>query len=104
MKLEITRKIEQKETVDIELPYYYKHDLLLDEADVVIYGKVEETRCTSIKISRNYDRYRHGKEFELTLADIPASASGCFMTDKYKSSGAEYLAAKAKLLAATEAA
>lgn len=102
MKLEITRKIEQKETVEIDLPYYYIHDLMLDEADVIIYGKVEEKRCTSIIIGHSYGS--HNNEFELSIEDRPASAYGSYMTDEYKSSEAEYLAAKAKLLAAAEAA
>lgn len=102
MKLEITRKVEHKETVEIDLPYYFKHDLMLDEADVVIYGKVEEKRCTSIKISHGYGS--HSNEFELSIEDRPASAYGCYMTDEYKSTETEYLAAREKLLAAAEAA
>lgn len=102
MKLEITRKAECKETVEIELPYYYKHDLMLDEADVVIYGKVEEKRCTTIKVSYGYSS--RSTEFELSIEDRQAAAYGCYMADEYKSSEAEYLAAKAKLLAAAEAA
>lgn len=102
MKLEIIRKIEQKETIEIDLPYYFKHNLGLDEADVVIYGKVDENRCANIKIGYGYGSHSH--EFELSIEDRPASAYGCYMTDDYKSSEAEYLAAKAKLLSAAESA
>lgn len=100
MKLEITRKIEQKETIEIDLPYYYKHDLMLDEADVVIYGKVEEARCTTIRIGHSYRS--DSNEFELSVEDRPASAYGCYMTDEFKSSEDEYLGAKAELLAAAQ--
>ncbi len=100
MKLEITRKVEHKETVEIDLPYYFKHDLMLDDEDVVIYGKVEEKQCTTIKVSYGSRR----NEFELNIENWPASAYGGYMTDEYKSTEAEYLAAKAKLLAAAEAA
>lgn len=100
MKMEITRRVVQKETVDIDLPYYYKHDLELDEADIVIYGKVEEKRCTKITITSNRD----GDQFELEFEQYPASYYGAFMEDEYKSSEAEYLEAKAKLLKAAESA
>jgi len=97
MKLEITRKVEQKEIVEIELPYYYKHDLMLDEVDVVIYGKVEENKCTAIQISQGREL-----EFELSVERRPAAQYGCYMADEYKSNEAEYLAAKVKLLAAAQ--
>lgn len=100
MKLKITKQIEQTEVVDIELPYYYKHDLLLDYADVVIYGKIEENKCTHIKIDRGRDEL----VFELSTQSKPAAQYGCYITDEYKSSEAEYLAAKVKLLAAASAA
>ena len=100
MKLEITRTTKQKEMVEIELPYYYKHDLMIEEADVVTYGKVEESRCTSIKITHNYGSY--SQAFDLSIEDMPAAAYGSYMTDEYKGDEAEYLAAKAKLMKAAE--
>jgi len=102
MKLEITRKVEQKEMIEIEFPYYYKHDLMLDDADSVIYGKVEDRRQTRIQIG--YDYRSKERSFQLEINDIPAAALACYMTDEHKSSEAEYLAAKAKLRAAAEAA
>jgi hypothetical protein len=98
MKFEITRMVEHKETVEVDLPFYYKHDLMLDEADVVIYGKVEEKQCTTIKISHRYSNLSN--EFELSIENRPASAYGCYITDEYKSNEVEFLAAKTKLLAA----
>lgn len=102
MKLEITRNIEHKETIEIEFPYYYKHDLMLDDADSVIYGKIEEKRQTTIHVG--YDYRSKERSFELEMQDIPAAVLSCYMTDKHKSSEYEYLDAKAKLLAAAEAA
>ncbi len=96
MKLEITRKIETKETIEIELPYYYKHDLMLDSDDSVIYGKVEEKKHTAIHVSR------WGKCFDLEVEERNAASFACYMTDEYKGCEAEYLAAKAKLLAAAQ--
>ena len=101
MKLEITRKIEQRETIEIELPYYYKHDLLLDDTDSVIYGKIEEKQCTKIRV---HDNYQGSVSFELEVEKIGAASAACYMTDEYKSNEAEYLDAKAKLLLAAQAA
>jgi len=99
MKLEIPRKIEQKETIEIEFPYYYKNDLLLDDVDSVIYGKIEEKRHTTIQVRNNY---QGGRSFELEVEARGAASVACYMTDEYKSDEGEYLAAKAKLLAAAQ--
>jgi hypothetical protein len=40
MNVEITKVTETKETIDVALPFYYKHDLQLDTSDAVIYGKI----------------------------------------------------------------
>jgi len=95
MRLEITRKVEQRETIEIEFPYYYKHDLMGDESDSVIYGKIEERKCTAIQLSYRRDE----KEYSIEVEERSASAFACYMTDEYKSTEAEYLAAKFKLLA-----
>jgi hypothetical protein len=101
MRLEIIRKIDQKETIEIELPYYYKHDLMSDYSDSVIYGKVEEKLHTAIKISYIY---QGGSCFELESEKRNASYMSCYMTDEFKISEKEYLSAKEKLLAAASAA
>ena len=99
MKLTVTRKIERREVIEIGLPYYYKHDLMLDDMDSVIYGKVEEMRHTTIRVQNNY---RGGMVFELEVETRGAASVGCYMTDEYKSNEAEYVVAKAKLLAAAK--
>lgn len=68
--------------------------------DVCIYGKIEENKCTYIKIDRGKDELI----FELSTLSQSAEHYGCYITDEYKSSEAEYLAAKVKLLAAASAA
>jgi len=100
MKLEITRDVKQTETIEIEFPYYYKHDLMLDEVDSVIYGKIEEKRHTAIHVSFDY-RSRE-RRFELEIEQRTAETLGCYMTEEHKGSEAEYLDAKAKLLAAVQ--
>lgn len=95
MKLKIKRQIEKEEEVDIEFPYYYKHDLMLDEMDTVIYGKIEENKTTSIHITHNWNGRN---SFELEIEEEPASYFSSYMTDKYKSNETEYLNARKELI------
>lgn len=104
MKLEVTRTTQQKETIEIEFPYYYKHNLMLDESDSIIYGKIEEKKCTSIQISYSYRDHETSFKLEIQTGPCVLSDNNCYMTDKYKSTEAEYLEAKTKLLAAAETA
>jgi Arc/MetJ family transcription regulator len=91
--------LEQRETIEIELPCYYKHELLLDDTDSVIYGKIEVNQCTTIQVR---DDYRGAVSFELEVAKRGAASTACYMADEYKSNEGEYLAAKAKLIAAAQ--
>jgi hypothetical protein len=100
MKIEITKNIVQKETIEIELPYYYKHDLEFDDQDSVIYGKIEDNRTTSIHIK--YDYIDNSNIYELEIKESKAQSHSSYMTNKYKSSESEYLDAKSKLLAAVK--
>jgi len=95
MKLKIIRTIKEEAIIDIEFPFYYKHDLMLDEADVVIYGKIEENKTTSIHVSHDYNGRN---SFELEIENDPASHFSSYMTDEYKSNEDEYLKAKSKLI------
>lgn len=98
MKLEITRNVEQRETIEIQFPYYYKHDLMFDDVDSVIYGKAEEQRNTKIHVTYGYSNKE--RRFELEIEEKPAATVACYMTDEHSSNEAEYRAAKEKLLAA----
>ena len=98
MKLEITRNVKQTETIEIEFPYYYKCDLMLDDVDSVIYGKIEEKRHTKIQVS--FDYRSSERRFEFVIEQRAAETLGCYMTKEYKSSEVDYLNAKAELLSA----
>ncbi len=54
MEVEITKRIEQVEVIDVELPYYYQHDLSSDYGDCIVYGKIEEHVCTTIQEDKDY--------------------------------------------------
>jgi hypothetical protein len=58
MKLTVTRYVEQKETIDVELPYYYKNDANADRKDKLpcicapinmTYGKITKDHHISIQ-------------------------------------------------------
>ncbi len=100
MKVEITRTIRQKEIVDVEFPYFYQHDLSLDDAgDTVIYGKIEEKVQTTIKITSEYGSGR--KEYELAIERRSLPSYACYINNsEYASSKEEFLAAKAEAIAA----
>jgi len=85
MKVEITKQIEVKEIIEIDFPYYYKHDLTDYEYEntCVIYGKITESEEVTIheKIrSKNNVIYEIEKD----------SRSDSYFAEKYKSTEEEY--------------
>lgn len=97
MKLEITKTVTQKVEIEIDFPYYYKHDLMLDGADAVIFGKIEAKKCTTIGLTHHSGG---DKSYELEIQRKEARNYACYMTAEHKSSEAEYLAAKRELIEA----
>ena len=103
MKLEIIKRIEEKVVVDIVLPYYYKHDLMLEGSDAIVYGKIEQDKSTRITIAKWYGLpgQRGEREYEFAVNYAPAAHYSDYLTEKmYRSSEKEFLAAKAKMLKA----
>lgn len=87
MKIEITTTKRVKETIDVEFPYYYKHDLMIDYGENVIYGKITEDYAYAIQEIKNYD----GKvAFELEKD----TWDGSYFKKEYKSTKKEYEAVK----------
>lgn len=95
MKIEIIETIEKKRSINISLPYYYKHDLMLDEMDSVIFGKIEAEKTTTIQITDHY--LNSAVEYELKVEKCTPNRHACYLTDEYKSSEIEYLSAKEKM-------
>ena len=100
MEIEVTKTIKQKVKVNIDFPFYYKHDLMLDELDAVIFGKIEESKSTAIKVTTSY--LRDKKEFELEIERCSPERNACYLTEEYKCSESEYLEAKEQLLKAAK--
>jgi len=98
MKLEITKNVSQTETIDVEFPFYYKNDMLLDDIDYIIYGKIEPMLHTKIHVIKNYRDKRF--DFQLEHEKPNFAQLGCYFVDgDYASNEAEYLAAKTALIA-----
>lgn len=96
MLVEITKTVRTRETVEVTLPYFYKHDLMLDECDSVIYGKIDEKERCSIRVT-----YQGNKtHVEIERNQVNWHSVGCYLADEYKSNAEEY--AKAKELALKE--
>lgn len=98
MQVEITKQITQLEIIEVELPYYYKHDLMSDYGDSVIYGKIEEKLCTSIQETKNYDgeeKYEIEKEEHYSIKN---SGLSCYFDTKHKSSKEEFESVKERCL------
>lgn len=102
MKLEITKSVQTKEIIEIEFPYYFKHDLMFDESNCIIYGKIEEEKCTKITIHDKFRDYSH--EYELEIEEVSAARFACYMVEKHKSCESEFIEAKNKMLAAIQSA
>lgn len=98
MQVEMIKKVESKETVEIEVPYYYLHDVG-DTGDYHVYGKIEDRRLITITVQGYPERV--GFDLEIDARHI--STCGEFMSSPYwKSTEAEFLKAKADMLAALQ--
>ena len=102
MRVEVTKTIKTKETVDVTFPYYYKHDLMLDEGDFVIYGKIDEKEHVSIKISVSYRSDVRGVEVEKQTTNWHSVS--CYLEDEYRSNVGEYEQAKSQAMEAIKSA
>ena len=91
MKINITKKVEVSETIDVDFPFYYKHCF----DGVVICGKIEENKNSSIMIQEDDQSI----SFELEVNYEHASKVSCYFSKEYKGTEKDYLMAKHELLA-----
>jgi hypothetical protein len=98
MKVEIRRRVETREEIEIDLPYYYSYDCSGDDYNSDVFGKIEDGKCTTIHVTFSY---RDGREtFELEIEKLPLGYIGDRADPKNKSTEAGFLEAKAKMLSA----
>lgn len=93
MKIEIEETIRQNKVIDIELPYYFKHDLYLDSHECVIYGKVEEKRISKITINREWGGSISEIEIESYSGNVKFTISS-YYGEEYKSFKEEFEGSK----------
>ena len=94
MEIKLIKLIPQEVIIEVELPYYYKYDLMVDYGDSIIYGKIEEKLHTSIHETERYD----GKEiYEIEKEKhrlIKNSTLWGYFREEYQSSREEFEAVK----------
>ena len=98
MKITLIKQIPQEETIEVELPYYYKHDLMNDYGESIIYGKIEEKLHTSI---HETERYYSKETYEIEKKEhysIETSGLATYFEDEHQSSREEFEAVKERCL------
>lgn len=97
MEIEIEIINKKKKMVDIEFPYFYKHIIHLDDGEVVIFGKIERDKVTTIsekEIGNNF-------EYEFAVEEIRNFINiSAYFSDEHKSSEEEFMSAKKRLVSA----
>ena len=92
MKVEVIRTTKTKELVEIDLPYFYRHDLDLVDVDCAIYGKIGERWHTSVKVYT--DSFIGSRRFTVEKEPTDWGRLSCYLADEYKSNATEYEGAK----------
>ena len=99
-KMEITliKQIPQIETIEVELPHYYKHDLTDDYSDLIIYGKIEEKLHTSFHETKRYDGMEAYEIEKERHSSIENSGLSDYFDEEYQSNKEEFEAVKERCL------
>ena len=98
MKVEIKETVSVVKTIDVDLPYYYKHEFDTMTGDTVIFGKIMEDKSIAIKESGTY---QGAETYEVEIEEhlsIKTSGLDSYFNEQYKSSEAEFLEAKERMM------
>lgn len=98
MKIKLIKLIPQEEIIEVELPYYYEHDLMDDYGDSIIYGKIEEKLHTSIHEIKGYDSKETYEIEKEKHRSIENRGLGGYFNEEYQSSKEEFEAVKERCL------
>lgn len=92
MKIKIKQRVLEEIEIEIEFPFYFKHDLHSEYGKSIIYGKkINEKTEYTIHVSKNYD----GRiTYEIEKDDF----SNSYFEDEYKSTKEEYEKIKSNAL------
>lgn len=96
MKVKIFKRIVEEKVIDIEVPFYYRHDLSDDHPKNVIYGKITETKHKTIQLGSKFGRKDFAKfnveEFDVNHGFLNLAE---YLTNvKYESNETEWEQAK----------
>jgi len=94
MKVEITKNVTVVETIEVELPYYFKYDVG-EYGRSTIYGKIDENKETTIQESEQDNERKYEIEVE-TFSSLKNSGSGCWFKPEYKSTKTDFYEAKSR--------
>jgi hypothetical protein len=97
MRVEMNKSVTVKEVVDIDLPYYYGYEVS-EDGSYYVYGKIEESRLVQITV-RTYPG-RDG--FDIETSERHVSTCAEFLAPHMASTEAEFLKAKADMLASIQ--
>ena len=91
MKIQIEETKKVKREIEVEIPYYYKHDLTDYEYEntSVIYGKITESEVFTI-----HEKIRDNGNIIYKIEKEKGWSDEYYFTDKYKSTIGEYEEAK----------
>jgi hypothetical protein len=66
MKFTINKNITVKEEIEVDLPYYFKHDFHTDYTSNVVYGRITEDGVLEVTHTKydNKDRFVYEIEFD----------------------------------------
>ena len=91
-KIIIREHITTEKEIEVDLPYYYKHDLYSDYGDSVIYGRIDGKITTSIHEKEDqYGKITYEIEKEKWGGD------GSYFAGEHKSTEVEYNKVKERL-------
>jgi len=89
MKIQIEEKV--KREIEVEVPYYYKHNLTDYEYEntSVIYGKITENESFTV-----HEKIRDNGDITYEIEKEKRWGDGSYFAEKYKSTYKEYEEAK----------
>ena len=100
MEIEIIEIIQKEKTIEVELPYYYKHDLSDDRDSTIIYGKIDLNIHTTIKEREDYSTGKREYEIEReSHSSIKNSGLASYFKPEHKSQQLDHEEVKERALA-----
>ena len=89
MEIEITKHIKVKEIVNVQLPYYFKHDFKSDRGECAIYGKIDRLGYCSVQenLIGDQDEYTISCEEYISISN---SGLETYFEEEFVSSENEY--------------